>query len=100
MKDEKLYLIHIAECIQRIESYTRDGRDAFMRSSMAQDAVTRNFEIMGEAAKRISEGLRHAHPEVPWHRIAGFRDVLIHDYMRVDLARPQAKDRSDLARVW
>lgn len=50
MKDEKLYLIHIAECVQRIESYTQDGRDAFMQSPKTQDAVIRNFEVMGEGA--------------------------------------------------
>lgn len=50
MKDEKLYLIHILECVARIEEYTGDGRAAFMQSTMAQDAVTRNFEIIGEAA--------------------------------------------------
>lgn len=85
MKDDRLYLINIAECIQRIESYTREGRDVFMQSSMTQDAVIRNFEVMGEAAKRVSQGLRQTHPEVLWHRVAAFRDVLIHNYMRVDL---------------
>jgi len=85
MKDDKLYLIHMVECIVRIESYTRGGREAFMQSSMAQDAVIRNFEIMGEAAKRVSQDLREKHLDIPWHRIAGLRDILIHDYMRVDL---------------
>lgn len=85
MKDDKLYLIHISECIHRIESYIADGRDAFLKSRLKQDAVVRNFEIIGEAAKQISGKLKESHPGIPWKRIAGFRDVLIHDYMGVDV---------------
>lgn len=48
MKDDKLYLIHISECIGRIESYVSDGREVFLNSRMKQDAVIRNFEIIGE----------------------------------------------------
>ena len=54
MKDDSLYLIHISECLGRIESYTRSGRTGFMRSTMAQDAVIRNCEVIGEAAKQVS----------------------------------------------
>ncbi len=57
-----------------------------MASALIQDAVIRNFEIVGEAAKRVSADVRQAFPEVPWNRIAGFRDVLIHNYPGVDLA--------------
>lgn len=57
MKDDGLYLTHILECIARIEDYTRGGKDAFMASRMAQDAVVRNFEIIGEATKRLSQPL-------------------------------------------
>jgi uncharacterized protein with HEPN domain len=85
VKDEKLYLIHILECIERIEEYTRDGREAFMGDGKSQDAVIRNFEIMGEAAKRLSEQTRQHAPNIPWRRIAGFRDILIHEYERIDV---------------
>ena len=84
MKDDRLYLTHIAECIRRIEEYAAPGRDHFMTNTMMQDAVVRNFEIIGEAAKRLSAGTLDKVPEIPWRRVAGFRDVLIHDYSGVD----------------
>ena len=85
MRDDKLYLIHILECIERIRAYTRDGRADFMSDSKTQDAVIRNFEIMGEAAKRVSDETRGDAPAVPWRRIGGFRDILIHQYQGIDL---------------
>lgn len=96
MKDDRLYLIHISECIEKIMKYTSEGREAFMGSTLTQDAVIRNFEIIGEAAKHLSEGFKTAHPESPWKQIAGFRDVLIHDYIGVDLARIWSVIEKDL----
>ena len=85
MKDDQVYLVHIIECCERILRYTGDGRAAFLESTMAQDAVIRNFEVIGEAVKCLSQTFRDTHSHVDWRRIAGLRDVLIHDYMGVDL---------------
>ena len=85
MKNDRAYLEHILDAIDRIVQYTADGRDAFMADSKTQDAVVRNFEIIGEATKRLSDELRERNPDVPWKRAAGFRDVLSHDYMSIDL---------------
>ncbi len=84
-RDDRVYLDDILEAIESIEIYTRDGRAAFMDSRMIRDAVIRNFQVIGEAAKLISQGLCQQYPDVPWRRMAGFRDVLVHDYRRLDL---------------
>lgn len=84
MKNDKLYLTHILECITNIESYIPNGEDDFFSSKLIQDAVIRNLEIIGEATKRISKDFREKHPNVPWREMAGLRDVLIHDYFGVD----------------
>jgi uncharacterized protein with HEPN domain len=75
------------ECIEQIERFTAGGREPFFRDAMVQDAVLRNFEVIGEAAKRLDDTHRAAHPEVPWRALAGLRDVLIHQYEGADLEK-------------
>jgi len=85
-KNPLIYLNHIIECISKICEYT-DGLDegAFLESRMVQDAVIRNFEIIGEATKQLKDSFRNKYPKVEWKKIAGLRDKLIHDYIGVDM---------------
>ena len=87
MKDDRLYLEHILECIGKIKKYTEKGRDAFMGDEMAQDATLRNLQILAESTQRLSDDIRSTQPEVPWREIAGFRNVLAHDYLGIKLDR-------------
>jgi uncharacterized protein with HEPN domain len=79
------YLRHIRDAIHAIDEYTREGREQFFRDKRTQDAVIRNLEIIGEASKALSQDLRDRTQDLPWRRIAGMRDRLIHQYFGVDL---------------
>ena len=87
MKDERLYLIHIVECVTRIQQYTSEGKDAFMSDTKTQDAVLRNLQTLAESTQRISANLKVAHPEVEWSKVAGLRNILVHDYLGINLVR-------------
>jgi len=84
---DALYLRHILDAIQKIERYVEVGHDEFMAESLRHDAVIRELEIIGEAAKRLSPEVLQRSADVPWRQVAGLRDVLIHNYMGVDLER-------------
>ena len=86
MKSDLVYLRHILDPVQKIESYVTVGQETFMSTSHWQHAVIRQLEIVGEATKRLSPELRSRYPQIPWKRIAGLRDVLIHDYLGVDIS--------------
>jgi len=85
MKDDKVYLRHMRECIRRIEEDAAGGRDQFMASHMVQDAVLRNLQTLAESAQRLSDAVKATHPQIEWRRIGAFRNVLVHDYLGVDL---------------
>jgi uncharacterized protein with HEPN domain len=85
MKDDAVYLRHIAECIRRIEENVGGGRDLFFTGHSLQDATLRNLQTMSEATQRLSEDIKSRHPEIEWVRIGAFRNVLVHNYMGIDL---------------
>ena len=85
-RDYILFLEDILVAIEKIEVYTRNMTyDEFRNDSMVVDAVIRNLEIIGEAAKNVPKRIRTRFPELAWKEAAGFRDVLIHDYFGIDI---------------
>ena len=75
----------IAAAARRIGEYAEGGIKPFLESTMAQDAVIRQLEVIGEAAGNVSEALRKSHPEVPWRAMRGFASFAKHEYWRIDL---------------
>lgn len=85
MKDDRVYLAHILEAVERILAYSEDGEATFRRELKTQDAIIRNLQVMGEAVKKVSAATRAAHSEIPWKDIAGMRDRVVHEYFGVSL---------------
>jgi uncharacterized protein with HEPN domain len=73
------------ECIERVKTYTSDGESVFLQSQLVQDAVIRNLQVMAESSQRLSESTKLIAPDVPWRSISGFRNIMVHDYLGLDL---------------
>ena len=82
-KDPRLYLIHIRDCCNRILQFTAGIESTWPTVPVVHDAVCRNLEIIGEAARRFDEAFCAAHPEIPWGAMTGARNILIHNYDRI-----------------
>lgn len=99
MKDDRAFPLHMLDAIDQITQYTCDGRDAFFADSRTQDAVIRNLEIIGEAAKCISSALKDHYQEIPWKQIGGMRNKLIHEYFGVEMLLVWEVVQSELPRL-
>ena len=85
MKDDRLYLLHIAECV--VEQYIRGGRSEFLQDTKTQDSVLRNLQTLAESTQRLSKSFKEKHPAIDWRGLAGLRNILVHDYLGLNLSR-------------
>ncbi|MFQ5674221.1 MAG: DUF86 domain-containing protein [Nitrospinales bacterium] len=84
-RDYKVYLEDILTAIGKIERYTKGlSLETFSRDEKTVDAVVRNLEVVGEAVKKLPSEIRSKHSHVEWKKMAGLRDILIHEYFGID----------------
>jgi len=84
MRDDRERLLDILEALERIDRYAREGRERLAQDELVQTWVLHNLQIVGESCRALSAQFRDAHPEIPWSRIVGMRNVLVHDYFGID----------------
>ncbi|PYV43194.1 MAG: DUF86 domain-containing protein [Acidobacteria bacterium] len=87
MKEDAVFLRHVLNCIKRIKEDVAGRRDSFMVSHTIQDAVLRNLQVIAESTQRLSEEIKATQPEIEWRRIAAFRNVLVHNYLGIDIEK-------------
>lgn len=89
MKEDRDYIAYVEDMIEAIDKILRyietvDGYAEFIKAEMVIDAVTRNYEIIGEASKQISKEIKLKYPEIPWRQMYGLRNFAVHEYHTID----------------
>ena len=99
-KDPRIFLKHIIISIEKIEEYCYCfDYEKFLGDSKLQDAVVRQIEVISEAAKHIPDGLRNHYPQISWYEIIKMRELLINDYLGVDLDLVWQSVKKDLPKL-
>ncbi len=84
MKDDRTYLVHIEECISDIKSFVRNNRELFLNDKLVRNATLRSLQTLAESTMRLSDGFKAKYPDIPWRKIHGFRNIIVHDYLGLD----------------
>jgi len=85
MRGERVRLLDIQEAIERIEKYATQGQETFEQEELIQTWIVHHLQIIGEAARGLSSDLKNQHPEMPWSKIIGMRNILVHHYFGIDV---------------
>lgn len=85
MREMRERLLDILEAIERIEKYTIRGRDAFEQDELIQTWIVHHLQIIGEAARALPDNIRDKYPDIPWSKIVGMRNILVHNYFGIDV---------------
>ena len=99
MRSDRDRLLDILEAIDRVEAQAARGRAAFVADELAQTAVIRWVEVIGEAARALTGEFRRAHHEVPWRQMVAMRNVLIHGYFDIDVDLVWSVAENDLPKL-
>ncbi len=78
-------LAHMRDCLDRIAEYANAERARFDASRLVQDAVIRNLQTLAESSQRLSSEIKNTEPQIPWRELSGFRNVIVHGYLGIDL---------------
>ena len=84
-ESDRVLLAHMRDCLGRILEYTNAERARFDASRLVQDAVIRNLQTLAESSQRLSSEIKGSEPQIPWRELGGFRNVIVHGYLGVDL---------------
>jgi uncharacterized protein with HEPN domain len=85
MRDDREKLLDIKEAIENVQKYASRGEDVFRKDELIQTWILHHIQILGEAAARLSDEFQEKHPEIPWFKIVGMRNILVHDYFSIDI---------------
>jgi uncharacterized protein with HEPN domain len=96
MRDDRERLLDIKEAIENVQKYASRGRDAFRNDELIQTWVLHHIQILGEAAARLSDEFQEKHPDIPWFKITGMRNILVHDYFGIDIEAVWSVVENDL----
>lgn len=84
MRDDRLRFLDMAESIKKIEKYTVSGKQVFEQDELIQIWILHYLQVLGEAARSVSEETQQKYPQIPWGKIIGFRNILVHHYFAVN----------------
>ncbi len=96
MRDDRERLLDIKEAIENVQKYASHGKDAFRNDELIQTWILHHIQILGEAAARLSDEFQEKHPDIPWFKIIGMRNILVHDYFGIDIEAVWSVVENDL----